>query len=71
MSMMIEENYTQSMAKVTITTFVEEELKDGLKALADKERRSMSQMAAILIERAVEDARQNGTIPPAEAATEE
>ncbi|NER80588.1 MAG: ribbon-helix-helix protein, CopG family [Leptolyngbya sp. SIO1D8] len=50
------------MAKVTVTAFIEEELKDGLKALADAERRSMSQMVALLIERAVEKAQKDGTI---------
>lgn len=50
------------MAKVTVTAFIEEELKDGLKALADKERRSMSQMVAILIERAVIKAQEDGVI---------
>jgi len=50
------------MAKVTVTAFIEEELKDGLKALADKERRSMSQMVAILIERAVIQAQEDGVI---------
>lgn len=52
------------MAKVTVTAFIEEELKDGLKALADKERRSMSQMVALLIERAVQKAQEEGVIPP-------
>jgi predicted CopG family antitoxin len=41
------------MAKVTVTAFIEEDIKEGLKALADDERRSMSQMIAVLIERAV------------------
>lgn len=41
------------MAKVTITAFIEEDIKEGLKELADDERRSMSQMVALLIERAV------------------
>ena len=50
------------MAKVTVTTFVEEDIKEGLKALADHERRSMSQMAAVLIERAVIEAREKGVI---------
>ena len=36
------------MAKVTVTAFVEEDIKEGLKALADVERRSMSQMMALL-----------------------
>ena len=50
------------MAKVTVTAFIEEEIKEGLKALADSERRSMSQMMAILIERAVLDAAEKGVI---------
>lgn len=50
------------MAKVTVTAFIEEEIKEGLKALADHERRSMSQMMAVLIERAVLDAAKQGII---------
>jgi hypothetical protein len=62
--MMSSENHLNpdDMAKVTVTAFIEEELKDGLKALADKERRSMSQMMAILIERAVLNAVKDGVI---------
>ncbi|NJN23672.1 MAG: ribbon-helix-helix protein, CopG family [Acaryochloridaceae cyanobacterium RL_2_7] len=41
------------MAKVAATAFIEEEIKEGLRELADDERRSMSQMIAVLIERAV------------------
>jgi len=48
------------MAKVTVTAFVEEDIKEGLKALADVERRSMSQMMALLTEKAVIDARKQG-----------
>ena len=50
------------MPKVTVTAFVEEEIKEGLKQLADAERRSMSQMMAVLIEKAVEKARSEGVI---------
>ena len=50
------------MAKVTVTAFVEEEIKAGLKSLADHERRSMSQMMAVLIERAVLKAVEDGVI---------
>ena len=50
------------MAKVTVTAFVEEEIKAGLKALADHERRSMSQMMAVLIEKAVDKAVEDGLI---------
>jgi predicted transcriptional regulator len=53
---------TDKMAKVTVTAFIEEDLKEGLKALADKERRSMSQVVALLIERAVEAAQRSGEI---------
>jgi len=45
----------EAMAKVTVTTFIKEELKNRLKALADVERRSVSQMVAILIERAIKE----------------
>ncbi|WP_074382593.1 ribbon-helix-helix domain-containing protein [Phormidesmis priestleyi] len=54
------------MAKVTVTAFVEEDIKEGLKALADVERRSMSQMMSFLIEKAVIDARNKGVILQAE-----
>lgn len=50
------------MGKVTVTTFVDEEVKEGLKALADAEKRSMSQMTAILIEEAVGRAIKDGRI---------
>lgn len=61
--MMFSEMYDDEMAKVTVTAFIEEDIKEGLKALADVERRSMSQMMAVLIEKAVEEARKNGVIP--------
>ncbi|MEM1309820.1 MAG: hypothetical protein AAGF98_10100 [Cyanobacteria bacterium P01_H01_bin.153] len=62
--MMFSDDYVvpDEMAKVTVTAFIEEELKDDLKALADAERRSMSQMVALLIERAIQKARDDGTI---------
>jgi hypothetical protein len=37
--MIFGDTYSDEMAKVTITAFLEEGLKEGLKALADKERR--------------------------------
>jgi len=61
--MMFSGSHNDEMAKVTVTAFVEEDIKDGLKALADAERRSMSQMMAFLIEKAVIDARTKGVIP--------
>lgn len=57
--------HDDSMAKITVTAFIDEEMKQGLKDLADYERRSMSQMMAVLIERAVIEAREKGLIPPA------
>jgi hypothetical protein len=65
--MMNAENLSNEMAKVTVTAFVEEEIKEGLKALADHERRSMSQMMAVLIERAVSEAIKEGLISPTKA----
>lgn len=60
---MFGEDLPKEMPKVTITTFVEEEIKDGLKLLAERERRSMSQMIAFLVEEAVETAIRDGLIP--------
>jgi CopG-like RHH_1 or ribbon-helix-helix domain, RHH_5 len=62
------ENHSNEMAKVTVTAFIEEEIKEGLKALADVERRSMSQMMAVLIENAVEEAIAQGKISAPEAS---
>ncbi len=59
-------DHSDEMAKVTVTAFVEEDIKDGLKALANAERRSMSQMMSFLIEKAIIDARSKGVIPQAE-----
>lgn len=61
--MMFSDEQSLEMPKVTVTTFIEEELKEDLKALADKERRSVSQMVAVLIERAIDEAKANGVIP--------
>ena len=59
---MLSGDRSEEMAKVTVTAFIEEEYKEGLKRLSDTERRSMSQMMAILIERAVKDAIDTGII---------
>jgi hypothetical protein len=61
--MMFGDHITDEMAKVTVTAFIEEELKDDLKLLADKERRSMSQMISVLIERAIDAAKASGELP--------
>ncbi len=50
--------------KMTVTTFVEKPIKQGLKNLAKVERRSVSQMTALLIEQAVQEAIQQGRITP-------
>ncbi len=41
------------VGKVTVTAFIEEDLKERLKALADRQRRSVSQMISLLIEEAL------------------
>lgn len=51
-----------AMAKTTITAFVEEEIKEALKALAETERRSMSQLVSLLVEDAVRAAIKDGRI---------
>jgi hypothetical protein len=61
--MILSESQEMEMAKVTVTAFIEEDMKEGLKDLANLERRSMSQMMALLIERAVLEAREKGVIP--------
>jgi hypothetical protein len=58
----------EDMAKVTVTAFIEEDIKEGLKALADHERRSMSQMMAVLLERAILQARKDGVIADSSTA---
>lgn len=63
MSIIFTDHNFNEMAKVTVTAFIEEKLKDDLKALADQDRRSMSQMIAVLIERAIEAAKAVGEIP--------
>ena len=63
MSIIFTDHNFNEMAKVTVTAFIEEKLKDDLKALADQDRRSMSQMIAVLIERAIEAAKAAGEIP--------
>lgn len=60
---MIQQNESEDMAKTTVTVFIEDELKEDLKALADSERRSLSQMVAVLIEQAVKQAKTEGKIP--------
>ena len=44
------------MAKVTITLYIDEEDKEALQRLADAEERSLSQMAVLILKRAVKGA---------------
>lgn len=48
--------------KTTVTVFASEEMKEDLKKLADSEQRSLSQMAAILIQQGLAKAKEQGKI---------
>lgn len=52
------------MAKVTVTLYMEEEDKEALQQLADAEDRSLSQMAVLILKRAIRKAEEDGTIAP-------
>ncbi|MDZ8051485.1 MAG: ribbon-helix-helix domain-containing protein [Aulosira sp. ZfuVER01] len=52
------------MGKVTVTIYMEEQDKEALQQLADAEERSLSQMAVLILKRAIKKAREEGTIPP-------
>ncbi|NEO02119.1 MAG: ribbon-helix-helix protein, CopG family [Moorea sp. SIO3I7] len=52
------------MAKVTVTLYMEEKDKEALQRLADAEERSLSQMAVLILKRAIKKAEQAGDIPP-------
>jgi hypothetical protein len=54
----------EDMAKVTITLYVDEEDKEALQRLADAEERSLSQMAVLILRRAIREAEQSGKLPP-------
>jgi predicted transcriptional regulator len=49
------------VGKVTVTAFIEEDLKERLKALADRQRRSVSQMISLLIEEALANEEANNS----------
>jgi hypothetical protein len=55
-----------AMAKINISVLVEEYLREALKRLANAERRSVSQLVALLIEDAVARAKAAGKIPSGE-----
>jgi len=52
------------MAKVTVTLYMDEEDKEALQRLADVQERSLSQMAVIILKRAIRQAQEGGEIPP-------
>ena len=54
----------EGMAKVTVTLYMDEADKEALQQLADVEERSLSQMAVIILKRAVKKAREEGKISP-------
>jgi len=52
------------MGKVVVSIYMEEEDKEALQQLADAEERSLSQMAVLLLKRAVKQAQAEGIISP-------
>lgn len=56
--------YDNEMGKVTVTLYMEEEDKEALQFLADAEERSLSQMAVLIVKRAIKQAQNDGKIPP-------
>jgi predicted transcriptional regulator len=58
--------YTVPAKVPRIAVYISEEVKQDLERLASFERRSLSQMAAILIEEGIDRAKQQGKITPTE-----
>ncbi|ABA22872.1 conserved hypothetical protein [Trichormus variabilis ATCC 29413] len=56
--------YDSDMGKVTVTIYMEETDKEALQQLADAEERSLSQMAVLILKRAIKQAQNDGTITP-------
>lgn len=56
--------YDDDMGKVTVTIYMEESDKEALQQLADAEERSLSQMAVLILKRAIRQAQNDGTITP-------
>ncbi|MDZ7957070.1 MAG: ribbon-helix-helix protein, CopG family [Aulosira sp. DedQUE10] len=56
--------YDDRMGKVTVTIYMEEKDKEALQKLADAEERSLSQMAVLILKRAIKQAQNDGTITP-------
>ena len=59
------------MAKVTVTLYMEEEDKEALQQLADAEERSLSQMAVLILKRAIRQAQEEGKILPNQSKRDE
>lgn len=55
--------YNETMAKVTVTLYIEEEDKAALQKLANAEERSLSQMAVLILKRAIKAAQEQGKLP--------
>jgi hypothetical protein len=50
------------MAKVTVTLYMDEKDKEALQRLADAQERSLSQMAVLILKRAIRQAQERGEI---------
>ncbi|MBD1929479.1 ribbon-helix-helix protein, CopG family [Trichocoleus sp. FACHB-90] len=59
------------MAKVTVTLYMDEEDKEALQQLADAEERSLSQMAVLILKRAIRQAQEEGKILPNQSKGDE
>ncbi len=53
-----------NMAKITVTLYMEEQDKEALQKLADAEERSLSQVAVLILKRAIKKAEEEGKITP-------
>ncbi|MBD2048748.1 ribbon-helix-helix protein, CopG family [Coleofasciculus sp. FACHB-64] len=59
------------MAKVTVTLYMDEEDKEALQRLADAEERSLSQMAVLILKRAIKQAQGQEKILPSQGQQDE
>ena len=59
------------MAKVTVTLYMDEEDKEALQQLADAEERSLSQMAVLILKRAIRQAQEERKILPSQSKRDE
>ncbi|MEP0840573.1 ribbon-helix-helix protein, CopG family [Trichocoleus sp. AS-A1] len=61
----------EDMAKVTVTLYMDEEDKEALQRLADAEERSLSQMAVLILKRAIKQAQGQEKILPSQGQQDE